>query len=356
MRQLNAWTYAVFLAGCFLGPGFVSGNELTQFFGDFGLFGFLGLLIILFGIAALSTVVVAFAHDTAIAEADKLAFGDRLPILRGFVTGIQLGLMLAVLMIVTAGVGALLNSLLSLPIPLASLLFALLITLLSFFGLSGLLRFLSLVVPFLSLTVVVLAVLLLPRWVEAGFPMPHGETQNPLLPNSVVSALTYISFGLGGSIAILTPAATAIRRRHILPGSLIGSFLLVLVAAAILIVLSLYPAAMQEELPMPVAVKEILPALGILYSILLLLAMSGCALSKCYGIRAYFATKWRFPAHHPRLFTVALVSVAYLCSLVGFGDLIGVLYPIFGYLSFLLLVAILVRAVIYVRRKKKKTE
>ena len=37
MKSLNTTTYAIFFAGCYLGAGFVSGNELTQFFGNFGL-------------------------------------------------------------------------------------------------------------------------------------------------------------------------------------------------------------------------------------------------------------------------------------------------------------------------------
>jgi len=95
---------------------------------------------------------------------------------------------------------------------------------------------------------------------------------------------------------------------------------------------------------MLIAAREISPLLGGLYGILLFLAMTGSGLSKCFGIGHYFGKKWALAARHPRLFTVALIAIAYLCSLVGFGDLVGTVYPIFGYLSFLLVGALLFRA------------
>lgn len=349
---MNAPTYAIFFAGCYLGAGFVSGNELTQFFGNFGLFGFIGLAIILVGFALVGTVAARFAHDSGITEVDRLAVGDGLRLLRALIAGMQIALMFAILVIVTAGVGALGHTLLSLPVWLASLIYAAILTGLALFGVTGVIRLLSVSVPILTVTVVLLSLCLLPRWLEAGCPMPHGEADNPLLPNFFIAALTYISFNMGGNITVVVAAAPGTKRERLLPGTLLGALLLATVAATILIVLSLYPAAMQDELPMLSAARAIFPALGILYGILLLLAMTGSGLSKCYGISHYFAKKWPLTARHPRLFTLALVAIAYVCSLVGFGDLVGTVYPVFGYLSFLLVGALLYRAA----RKPKKSK
>ena len=351
MKSLNVPTYAVFFAGCYLGAGFVSGNELTQFFGNFGLFGFFGLFIIFWGFGLIGTVAARFAKDTGITEVDRLAVGEGCRPIRALIAGMQIALMFAILVIVTAGVGALGHSLLSLPVWLVSLLYAAVLTGLALFGVRGVVRLLSVSVPILTATVVVVSLCLLPRWIAAGCPMPHGEADNPLLPTFWIAALTYISFNMGGNITVVVAAAPATKRERILPGTLLGALLLVTVAAAILIILSLYPGAMRDELPMLTAAREVLPALGILYGILLLLAMTGSGLSKCYGISHYFSKKWPTAARHPRLFIVAMVALAYVCSLVGFGDLVGTVYPIFGYLSFLLVGALLFRAA----RKPKKS-
>lgn len=352
MKQLKVHTYAVFFAGCYLGAGFVSGNELTQFFGNFGLFGFLGLIIIAIGFSLVGTVVARFAKATDITEVDRLATGDGCRPLRALIAAMQIALMFAILVIVTAGVGALGNTLLGLPTPVCSLIFAVFLATLALLGMGGIVRLLAVSVPLLAITVTVLAICLLPRWITAGCPMPHGEAENPLLPNFLIAALTYISFNMGGNITVVVASTPAVKRERILPGTVLGSLLLASVAAAIMIILSLYPAAMQDELPMLSAARSLFPPLGILYGILLLLAMTGSGLSKCYGIGYYFSKKWRLAGRHPRLFVIALVAVACLCSLVGFGDLVGTVYPIFGYLSFLLVGALLTRAALYAKRKK----
>ena len=351
MKHLNTWSYAVFFSGCYLGAGFVSGNELTQFFGNFGIFGFLGLAIILIGFTLIGTVAVRFAQETGITEVDRLATGDGCRPLRAAIGAMQVILMFAILTIVHAGTGALLQSLLSLPTWAGSLLFACLILPFALLGIGGVSRVLAISVPLLTITVVTLALLLLPRWVGAGFPMPHGTVSNPLLPTFWIAGITYISFNMGGNITVVLASSQSIRRERVLRGTLLGAILLVAVASAILILLSLYPEAMADEMPMLSAAKELFPPLGYVYGVLLFLAMSGSGISKCFGISYYFAKKWSFADRHPKLFIVALVALAYVCSLVGFGDLVGTVYPIFGYLSIVLLIAMLVRARIYFKKK-----
>ena len=355
MKHLNAYTYAIFFAGCYLGAGFVSGNELTQFFGNFGLYGFIGLLIILIGFSAIGTVAAHFAKATGITEVDRLAVGERLPVLRALIGAMQLLLMFAILTIVHAGIGALLNSLFGIPIWLGSLLFASVILPIAILGISGVARVLAISVPLLTVTVVVLSLCLLPRWIAAELPMPHGEADNPLLPTFWIAAITYISFNMGGNITVVLASSPNVRRERILPGTLLGSLLLAVVASAIMIILSLYPGAMTDELPMLTAADSVHPVLGYTYGLLLFLAMSGSGLSKCFGISHYFACKWKPAAEHPRLFMVALVALAYFCSLVGFGDLVGTVYPIFGYLSLILLIAMLWRAILYFKKAKKES-
>ena len=48
-----------------------------------------------------------------------------------------------------------------------------------------------------------------------------------------------------------------------------------------------------------------------------------------------------------------VIALAYVCSLVGFGDLVGTVYPIFGYLSILLLIAMVWRACVYFKKERK---
>ena len=56
MKKIGALNLGLAFAGCFLGAGYVSGQELWQFFGSFGTKGAVGLAIamaVLFGVGIL---------------------------------------------------------------------------------------------------------------------------------------------------------------------------------------------------------------------------------------------------------------------------------------------------------------
>ena len=42
MKEIKTWSLAFTYVGCFLGAGFISGQELWQFFGSFGNWGYVG--------------------------------------------------------------------------------------------------------------------------------------------------------------------------------------------------------------------------------------------------------------------------------------------------------------------------
>lgn len=42
MKEIKTWSLAFTYVGCFLGAGFISGQELWQFFGSFGNLGYVG--------------------------------------------------------------------------------------------------------------------------------------------------------------------------------------------------------------------------------------------------------------------------------------------------------------------------
>lgn len=45
MKKIGSFNLGLAFAGCFLGAGYVSGQELWQFFGSFGAKGVAGLLV-----------------------------------------------------------------------------------------------------------------------------------------------------------------------------------------------------------------------------------------------------------------------------------------------------------------------
>ena len=45
MKEIKMWSLAFTYVGCFLGAGFISGQELWQFFGNFGNWGYVGFVL-----------------------------------------------------------------------------------------------------------------------------------------------------------------------------------------------------------------------------------------------------------------------------------------------------------------------
>ena len=65
MKKLNVFRLGLLFAGCFLGAGYVSGQELRQYFVVYGAKGYLGLLaavaiLCIFGVLC-PAIIVSFA-------------------------------------------------------------------------------------------------------------------------------------------------------------------------------------------------------------------------------------------------------------------------------------------------------
>ena len=84
------------------------------------------------------------------------------------------------------------------------------------------------------------------------------------------------------------------------------------------------------------------PWLAAPYAVVMLAAMFGAALGCQVALMAFLEEKFAAVRAHRIPWTAGLMTAALLGSLVGFSDLIGVVYPIFGWcgIGFLVLLAV----------------
>ena len=147
-KKWNAGSIGLTFAGSFLGAGYVSGQELWQFFGSFGGGGLLGVLAAMALLAVFGLALMYIISRTGIAEMDAvLVPWKRLAWLRKLSSALQLILLFGVIAIMYAGGGALLEQLFSLPTWLGRTLMAALVTLVALRGLRGAVGAFSLIVP-----------------------------------------------------------------------------------------------------------------------------------------------------------------------------------------------------------------
>lgn len=338
MKKINALSLGLSFAGCFLGAGYVSGQELWQFFGSFGTKGLFGLILSMLILLFVGILLLKLNRITGIRQVDELVVMWDIPVLRVAVMVLEVVFLFSVCMIMTAGAGALINQLFDLPAWLFSLAFAVLVGSVSLAGFSGMVKAFSATVPVLVVVTLVFGITSVSQN-GIHFAATGSTGNNPLMSSWVIAAVSFACYNLFGSIAMISPLGTRLKRSSTaVCGIIIGSALLFAIAGSVLVSVSAMPEYSGEALPMLAIASNSGRAFGLIYGVLLLLAMFGTALSSLVGFTNMVAPKLRRERKKMLIFTAVITAAFFAGSLFGFGELIGVLYPLFGYASSLFIV------------------
>lgn len=353
MKKLSLSRLALTYAGCFLGAGYVSGQELWQFFGAFGFWGLVGLILALSGMLAFSCLLISLAQKTGIVEMDRIVVPWEITWLRGISAVLQVVFLFGVAVIMAAGAGALLHQLFAIPVWVGCGIFALAVITVALKGLAGMVASFSLTVPILVGATVFFAAAAAVK--GGGFALPAAAAgENPLLSSWFMSAVSFAGYNLFGSIGILAPLGQYTEKRGgMAKGLALGSGFLLVIALSVLSAMAALPHTAGEELPMLSAALELFPLGGYLYGALLLFAMFGTALSTLVAVLTYLGLHFPKVKAGRGVLTGAIGALVFICSLVGFGDLIGVIYPLFGYAGSVFLVMVVIH---YFRCRKRSIE
>lgn len=82
--------------------------------------------------------------------------------------------------------------------------------------------------------------------------------------------------------------------------------------------------------------------LGYVYAFLLFGGMLGTSVSSVVALENFMETKSEKIRNGRTLTVIIMCVLCFLLSLAGFSDLVGFIYPVFGYLGFAALVLIIV--------------
>ena len=212
----------------------------------------------------------------------------------------------------------------------------------------------SLIVPVIVALTLLFGGMALARY---GVSLPAfgaAEGSNPLMRSAAFGAVTFAFYNFFGSVGILAPLGEAASsKREARRGVLLGTALLLLIAYSVLLAVMAVPETADAELPMLALAYGLSRPLGYVYGVLLLLCMYGSALSMTVAITTYASARSERVEKRHGWFILALGALGYAASSVGFGDLISVVYPVFGYCSSVFIVCLLVHAA-QVRKKEYK--
>lgn len=334
-----AFTYA----GCIVGAGFLSGQELWQFFGSYGNLGIVGFVLAIILQAVLGYIVLKYAYVSQISEFDKLIVKKDIKPLRLFFIVVEIIFIFSVVVIMYAGAGALIESTFKIPSFFGTIIFATAITIVAFLGIKGITSVLSLTIPFLTVFTLIISVLALSKYGYPSFTNLEVTGKTSLMPNFVIAFILFSVHNLFCALGVLAPVGTMLKEeKSAFNGMGVCSIVLVIISLSVILPIYASPNFASYDLPMLEIAKTISAPLFYVYAILLLIGMFGSALSHLVSVMEFTFKKSEFLSNRKWLLILPTSILAFVLSRFGFSTLISIMYPISGYIGIIGLILIVI--------------
>lgn len=334
----NIIRVACIYATTIIGAGFASGQEIMQFFSIYKTGGFYGILMAGFLFSVIGSIVLQKVYSDRIRNYEEFVFPTF-----GWLVGwiIELAVtvfMLCLFCIMIAGSGDVIFDRIGIPFNISVLLMGLLTMILIFTNVKGIVTLSTVVTPVLIAGIILAGLYILFYNDTEVFRV--SSFLSHITGNWFVSSLLYVSYNsilaivmMCSLLPYLKTARTA-RLGGILGGAMLGVAALVINAAMFVF----YPTAYEKELPVLAILKGFSLPAGNLYAIILWLAMLTSAVTSGYCFADRVSSRLKIDK---RIATLVLCASAVPLSTLGFSRLIGMIYPVFGYLGLFMILVIL---------------
>ena len=353
-RRKSIYAMASIYIGTVIGAGFASGQEILQFFGKYGNYGILGMLISTIILGGVGAKTLARVYDLGIKDFHE--FGNQ-HFYKKLFKGIEI--ILAFLLytsffIMLSGGGAIGEEFFALS-KIWGILIMLVASFIVFvFGVQGISKANILIVPFLSLGIIIISIYVIrdnsyyfremARQLSGGLSFKNcfkglGRAGYGWL----WSAIIYASHNSIGAIVVMTSLLPIIydQRSAKLAGILGATALGIMGGLILLNLLILQTNLIGLEIPMLAIVYPMGSFLRKGYGLVLLLAMFTTAIANGYGAILGFS---RILGWGEAWMKIIICLTALPLANMGFKNLISFFYPLFGYIGFLFIGAIFLKA------------
>lgn len=323
--------------GVIVGAGFASGQEILQFFTSFGVYGLIGCVV-----AGLTFVFLSMVFSTLGQRLRAQSHKEVVQALLGRHLGMVFDLLItfflfAITVVMLAGAGSLLQQWLGLPEVWGSVLATIATVLIVCLDVRQVIAFIGAVTPLLVfLTVVVAAYVVSTPHASHDVLLAAAQQQPRGASQWLVAAFLYVSYNIvAGMPFLVIMGGQASSRRNALWGGVLGGVLLgilmLLIGAAMYLRIDTLGGV---SMPMLALATQISPGLGHLMS----LAIFGMILNTAVGMLYAFVARIQPAGGAPFRLGTSVAGIAALAgSFVGFIKLVGVVYPVYGYIGFLLM-------------------
>lgn len=343
---MDKW-YKTFLVaatyiGTIVGAGFATGKEIVIFFSMHGPLGTIGILLsgslfILMGtkIMIISAQIQAYSYQ----QLNEYLFGNRLgKLINGFIFIV----VISITAVMLSGAGALFREQLYLPHQLGIIMTLVLCYLIVRRGISGIFVINAYLVPIL-----IIFCLFIGGVIFSSHSHLFIEKMVPhllLTPSRwFVSAITYVSFNLMAAQVVLVPLGTEIKDEQILKwGGFFGGFGLCLLLLLSHFSLSVFPNVFEQQIPMAGIVKHLGVAIHFLFIFIIYGEIFNTVVGNVFGMTRQLKAVLNIQQKYTMLF---MMSIIFFISQINYGKLLTILYPLFGYISLIFLLFLLIKKV-----------
>jgi len=352
-ERQGSFAIAMALLGSLIGAGFMSGQELCQFFGIHGpwLFGAVALSVVVMGV--IGAVMLRLAVDTGEGRMDKIVvFFDCKP-LRVAVAVFELLFVFMVCLVGVAAFGSLVEQVLAIPAAVGSAVFTLAVFAVSLSGIKGLLRFFSLVMPALVVLTVFVSFVAIIRADALSFPV--GEAQGMVSGIWPIDGISYAAFALFCMLPVFVPFGASMHgeKRPVFRGVTLGMLLFTALTLVILLAIATDTDVREMAMPMVELATRQSAALGAVSGVLLIFGICSSAFSATASMSEYFSHTFSKKKRFLIPVMGGLSLAAFGLGLFGFENLVSVLFPFFGYLGTVPITLLLIHAWRFYRARRR---
>lgn len=320
-----AFTYI----GTIVGAGFATGREILQFFTQYGKWGILTILLSTMLFVWLGTKMMLLAQSIGASSYEDLnrkLFGKKFG---WWVSLFTLIVLIGVNSVMLAGAGSVFAEHLGMSYQIG-----LWITLIGTYlllqkGMNAILQLNSIVVPLMMILSLVI--------IGATFSSPGSSRFLTLETDSSLAAtwaspFIYTAFNLSMAQAVLVPigSQTSSRRTLVLGGVIGGAGIGFMLMAGHFALSAQMPGIMQYEIPMGNIAFQLGDVIRLVYVLLIFMEIFSTFIADIYGVTLQIRQTWNIPE---RWLTLIILMICFLTSQIGFSSLLSVLYPVFGMLS-----------------------
>lgn len=328
--------------GAVIGAGFASGQEIVQFFVEYGTYGLNGAVIATLLFAISGGMLLYMAHRNKVSN-----YQDILRHLLGNKTGQVADILLAAFLFLgistmLSASGAVFYEHLYLPKNLGIFMAYFLVLTFLFTGKKGLIVSFNLLVP-----VKLLLLLLITGYAAFFIDGNQVETYTAFLCPSdtkywLISSLLYVAYNFSLAMVVLTEYQTIGKSRNGITGAILGGIVLGgLLIINYLALSNFLPVVMHYEVPMLYVTGMISLGAKHVYTMVLWVGILTTAIANAYGLAQRFAS---FTGMRYGLGLIVCMTLALPVAMRSFSSLVGKVYPLFGVLGIIILGALMYKA------------